>query len=176
MFGKLYPCAYAKDVFSIDYEKLYNAGYRGILFDVDNTLVSHNDDATPEVDGLLKRIGETGLKIVLVSNNGVSRLARFTENNGIPFVAEANKPAPEGLEKAVAQLGISKDQALVVGDQMYVDILGANNAGLDSIMVHFIVKKKGQWIGVRRYMEKVILFFFRLRRSRHKLDYAVLKR
>lgn len=176
MFSKLYPCAYAKDVFSVDYQKLYDAGYRGILFDVDNTLVHHNENSTPEVDALLKRIGEIGLKTVLVSNNGTTRLARFTETNGAAFVADANKPAPHGLEKAVALLGIAREQALVIGDQMYVDILGANNAGLDSILVHFMVKKKGEWIGVKRYMEKFVLFFFNIRKSRHKLGYAVIKR
>jgi hypothetical protein len=56
MFCEFYPCAYARDVFSIDYQALFDNGYRGILFDVDNTLVHHNEDTTPAVDALLEKI------------------------------------------------------------------------------------------------------------------------
>lgn len=176
MFGKLYPCAYAKDVFLIDYKKLYENGYRGILFDVDNTLVHHNDDSNPEIDALLAKITDIGFKIVLISDNNAARLERFVKQNGLPFIAEANKPSPQSFDKAADMLGITKEQAVVIGDQMFIDIRGANNACMDSIMVHFVVKDKKAKIGIRRHLEKIILFFYRFRTSRHKLKYAILKR
>lgn len=176
MFCAFYPCAYARDVFSIDYQALFDNGYRGILFDVDNTLVHHNEDTTPAVDALLEKIAAIGLKTILVSNNSAQRLSRFTQSNGVPFVSDANKPEPEAYEQAVQRLGISKAQALVIGDQMFVDIHGANRAGLDSILVHYIVKNPRAWIGFRRYIEKFVLLIFAIRRSCHTLDYAIKKR
>lgn len=175
MFGKLYPSAYAKDVFSIDYKKLYEKGYRGILFDVDNTLVHHNDDATPEVEALFREIFAIGLKTILISDNTTARLERFTKNIDTPFIADANKPQATSFEKALEVLGIEKSEAVVIGDQMFMDIAGANNALMDSIMVHFVVKDAKAKIGIRRYIEKFILFFYNFAKSRHKLDFAISK-
>lgn len=176
MLAKLFPSAYAKDVFSIDYQKLYDKGYRGILFDVDNTLVHHNDDSTPEVDALFRKIHAIGLKTVLVSNNHPQRLERFVVNIDCPYLPEAGKPQPEGYWKAAQLLGIPKEQAVFIGDQMFVDIYGANKAGIDSIMVHFIVVNEKEPIGIRRHLEKLVLFFYRLQKSRQKLNDVIIKR
>ena len=54
MISQFYPYEYADSVFFIDYNKLYNKGFRGIIFDIDNTLVHHGDDSTHEVDELFK--------------------------------------------------------------------------------------------------------------------------
>ncbi len=176
MFRSLYPDAYAKDVFSIDYEKLYEKGYRGILFDVDNTLVHHNGDATEEVEKLFIRIHKAGLKTILVSNNEASRLERFLRNIDSDYVSDAEKPDTKGYIKALHKLGISPEEAVFIGDQMFVDILGANKAGIDSILVHYIVVNEKEFIGIRRYIEKFILFFFNIRRGCHKLNDIVIKR
>ena len=57
MFKRFYPYAYVDSVFAINYQKLYNMGYRGLIFDIDNTLVHHGDDSTPEIDDLFFKIG-----------------------------------------------------------------------------------------------------------------------
>ena len=56
MFKKFYPYEYANSVFDVDYKELYNKGYKGIIFDIDNTLVHHGDDSTKEVDELFREI------------------------------------------------------------------------------------------------------------------------
>jgi predicted HAD superfamily phosphohydrolase YqeG len=58
MLKLLYPFEYVDSVFSIDYKKLYELGYRGIMFDIDNTLTHHGEDSTKEVDNLWKRRNE----------------------------------------------------------------------------------------------------------------------
>lgn len=175
MLRNYYPGAYAPDVFSIDYQWLFDQGYRGILFDVDNTLVHHNADSTPEVDALFHRIHEIGLKTVLVSNNSPARLERFMENIDTCYVADADKPNPRGYEKALRILDISKEQAVFIGDQMFIDIYGANKCGIASILVRFVVVNEKAWIGLRRYLERAVLFIYRMRRSFHKLDGAIKK-
>ena len=58
MLEKYYPYGYAPSVFAIDYKKLYDKGFRGLVFDIDNTLVHHGNDSTPEVDAAVCRIEE----------------------------------------------------------------------------------------------------------------------
>lgn len=169
MFKSLFPSAWAPDVFAIDYAALFHKGYKGILFDVDNTLVHHNGDATPEVEALFHQLHAIGLKTVVVSNNDAPRLERFLQHIDCPYVCDANKPDAGGYQKAVDMLGISTEEAVFIGDQMFVDIYGANKAGMDSILVHYIVVNEKEPIGIRRHLEKVVLFFYNLRKSAHKL-------
>lgn len=175
MLHMLFPCAYAKDVFSIDYKKLYDKGYRGILFDVDNTLVHHGDDSTPQVDELIAGIQAIGLKVIMVSNNDVPRLERFLKNIDAPYISEADKPDTAGYLKAIEVLGISKNEAVCIGDQIFTDILGANRCGLDSILVHFITVRENEPIGIRRHVERVILTCYKFFKKRHTLKDVIIK-
>ena len=69
MWEQYYPFEYVDSVFSIDFQKLYEKGYRGILLDIDNTLVHHGDDSNEQVDKLFRKIHRIGLKTLLISNN-----------------------------------------------------------------------------------------------------------
>ena len=69
-----------------------------------------------------------GLKIVFLTNNDRERVERFNANIGAPFVCDAEKPDVKGYIKALEILGLEKHEAVVVGDQMFVDIVGANRA------------------------------------------------
>lgn len=80
LISRYFPYEYVEDVFSIDYKRLYEKGYRGLVFDIDNTLVPHGADSTKEVDDLFVRIHETGLKTLLLSNNSEARIKRFLAN------------------------------------------------------------------------------------------------
>ena len=168
MFQKLYPWAYAESVFHVDYQKLYNKGYRGILFDIDNTLVHHGDDSTEEVEELFRTIQRMGFKTLLLTNNGEKRVRGFLKNIDSPYLCNADKPKPHSYEKAVTMLGIRKEEAVCIGDQMFVDIYGANRSGIASILVHFITLPGETKIGKKRYVEKWILSLYK--RSRKYRD------
>lgn len=157
MLECFYPYEYADSVFSIDYKKLYDQGFRGILFDIDNTLVHHGDDSTPEIDSLFSRIQSTGLKTILISNNDEARVKRFIKNIDTLYICDADKPNTAAYLKAVKMLDIRKKEALVIGDQMFIDILGANKSGLASILVKFIKLESETKIGKRRYLEYLVL-------------------
>ena len=146
MLERWYPTAHVPSVFAIDYEKLAALGYKGILFDIDNTLVHHGDDSTPEVDALFRHIHSL-------------------------FIAEAGKPDPAAYRRACAMLGLPPEQVVCVGDQVFRDIRGANSAGLDSILVDFIRLPGETHYGKKRVLEKVILWFYhRDPRRRGRLD------
>lgn len=166
MLKKFYPSFYADDVFSVDYEKLYKKGCRGIIFDIDNTLVHHGDNSNERVDGLFRRLHEIGFKTVLLTDNDDARVKRFIRNIDTPYICDAEKPAPENFLHAVDLMNIRKKQAVMIGDQIFTDILGANRAGIKSIMVKFIRLPEEKYIGKRRYLEKAILFFDRRKKCK----------
>ena len=165
-----YPYDYADSVFAIDYRMLAERGYKAVIFDIDNTLVHHGDDATPEVAALFGSIHSLGLKTLLLTNNDEERVLRFNRNIGTKYVCDADKPDPDGYIRALEILGVRKNEAVMVGDQMFMDIIGANRCGIPSILVHYITVPGEVRIGKKRYLEKAILFFYRRsRKYQHRL-------
>lgn len=165
-----FPYEYVDSVFSLDYEKLYRLGYRGLLLDIDNTLVLHGADSNPAVDELFRQIHRAGLKTLLLSNNSEERILRFLAHIDSPYLAEADKPAPAGYLRALEMLQIPKEQAIVIGDQIFTDIYGANRCGIPSILVRFLRRDGERKIGKRRWAEKLLLQLYRLdRASCHRL-------
>lgn len=159
MLKKFFPSDYAESVFSIDYDELYNKGCRGIIFDIDNTLVHHGDNANERVELLFIRLNQIGFKTVLLTDNDEARVKRFVENIDSPYICEAGKPDLGGFLMALEIMRLPREQAIVIGDQIFTDILGANRAGIASILVKFIRLPEEKHIGKRRYLEKLILSF-----------------
>ena len=168
VLGMFYPRERAADVFAIDYQKLYDIGYRAVLFDIDNTLVHHGDDSTEEVDALFLQIHQIGLKTMLVSNNGVDRIERFLRCIDSPYIANADKPDPTCCRRAMETLNVTPNETVFIGDQVFTDILCANRCGIASILVDFIRAPNETKIGIRRHVERVILWCWRLCRPRRK--------
>ena len=160
MFKLLYPHEYVESVFSVDYEKLYNKGYRGIIFDIDNTLVPHGKNSTREIDDLFQTIHSVGFKTLLLSNNCEERIKRFLENIDSLYIYDAGKPSITNYLNAIEMMNIKKEEAIYVGDQVFTDIYGANKSGIDSILVKYIRSKNETKIGIRRNLEKMILKFY----------------
>ena len=169
MFRKFYPHEYATDVFALDYEKIFRKGFRAVIFDIDITLVPHGEDSTPEIDALFKKIHAVGLKTLLLTNNDAARVKRFIKNIDTPYICDADKPAPAAYLKAVEMLGVRKEEAIFVGDQIFVDILGANRSGIASILVHYVTAYEEHNIGIRRRVEKIILKFYSWSSFQHRL-------
>lgn len=177
MFKKFYPYAYVDSVFVIDYKKLYALGYRGLIFDIDNTLVHHGDDSTPEVDALFLKLHQLGFQTVLLSNNSEERIQSFIKNIETQYIDDAKKPDISGYLKAVKMMGLKKEEVIFIGDQLFTDILGANKSGIASILVKFIQIDMNAPIGKRRHVERVILSFYRKnKRYRNRLGNITVRR
>lgn len=165
MLKKFYPHAYVESVFSIDYKKLYLKGYRGLIFDIDNTLVPHGNDSTAKVDVLFKDIHDIGFKTLLLSNNSEERILRFVRNIDTSYIAEANKPHPENYILALDKMQLEKNEVLFIGDQIFTDIYGANQSGISSILVHFLHHADETNFGKRRQLEKIILKLYKINKK-----------
>lgn len=158
--SRFYPNAYIEDVYSINYEELYDIGYRGIIFDIDNTLVPHGKESNEAVDDLFVRLHNIGFKTLLLSNNSDSRINQFNANINTLYIHNANKPSPKSFVDALNILEMNKQNTLVIGDQIFTDILGANRAGIKSILVKYIGYYNKEWKGYRRMAEALILLFY----------------
>lgn len=165
---RYFPDEYVEDVYSIDYQRLKEKGIKGLIFDIDNTLVAHGADSTPEVDSFLFRLKDLNFKIMLLSNNSEERIIRFTRNTGISYIHDSGKPSPAGFLKAVKEMGLNKEAVIMIGDTIFTDILGANRAGIYSILVKYIGYYKKERKGIKRGIEKWILKIFKLTKSIHK--------
>ena len=132
----LVPDIYCASVLDIDPQALAESGVRGVLLDLDNTLLARgSSELTPEVCAWVSSLREHGLKVAIVSNTNNDRCARIAKELDVPLVRNAFKPFKHGLVRACAMLGIACRDAVMIGDQCYTDILGASRAGMISIMV-----------------------------------------
>ncbi|WP_442603652.1 YqeG family HAD IIIA-type phosphatase [Paenibacillus sp. KN14-4R] len=164
MFTKLVPKQSARTVYEIDIQQLWNQGKRGIITDLDNTLVGAKDPlATPELIVWLDGVREIGFKVIIVSNNYHGRVSAFADPLNIPFIHAAKKPTSNPFHKAMELLGTSADETVVIGDQMMTDIFGGNRLGLYTILVDPITPKdEGVFTKVvNRTLEKVALRFMK---------------
>lgn len=136
MLKKFAPSEYVKDIFHIKPEMLKERGIKGVITDLDNTLVAWDrPDATPEIIDWLAGMQAVGIHVTIVSNNNELRVQAFSEPVQIPYIAKAQKPLGKAFKRALTLMGTSKEETVVIGDQLLTDILGGNRAGLHTILV-----------------------------------------
>ncbi len=162
----LFPNEYAASAYEIDYEKLYRQGFRGIVYDIDNTLVLPDEPADERAAALIGRLFDIGFKVAVVSNNREERVRSFAEALGTAWIAKALKPFPEGYRKACTALGTAPEETLCIGDQVFTDIWGANRLGMYSILTTPFTLHEEIQIRLKRIAEKPILFADRKRRGK----------
>ena len=160
MLKKFYPREYYRSAFAIDYEKYYEEGYRGLLFDIDNTIVGHDAPYDENAVHFFDALKKIGFRTCLVSNNFDSRVRPFALGVGSEYVCNAGKPNPSGYKKAMELIGCDISNALFIGDQFFTDIWGANNAGVYSILVKPLGGEILMQIKLKRKLEKIVLFFY----------------
>jgi HAD superfamily phosphatase (TIGR01668 family) len=159
MFERLLPNLRLNSVYDLDIEALARRGIKGIITDLDNTLVGAKEPhATPRLIEWLDKLHKQGFKIVIVSNNNKVRVSRFADPLGIPYIPLARKPSHQAFRKAFEILGLREDQTAVIGDQMMTDVLGGNRLGLYTILVLPIAPKdEGVMTRVNRLIERIAL-------------------
>jgi HAD superfamily phosphatase (TIGR01668 family) len=172
MLRIFYPKRLADSSYDIDYEKLYREGYRGILFDIDNTLVEHGADATPRAVALFDKLKGIGFQTCLISNNRDERVRRFNRQIGTNYIHKANKPLTKNYIRATKIMGTRLDNTVFVGDQLFTDVFGANRIGMMTYLVKPIHPKEEIQIVLKRKLERIVLYFYRrdLAKGRIKQD------
>lgn len=134
MLKKLCPKSQANSILELDLNQLEKSGIRGIIFDLDNTLVEwKKDNLSPEVIDLISRFKKRGYKLCILSNALEHRVETVAQMLNIPYVSRAVKPRKSPFRKALEIMGTGPEQTAVVGDQLFTDILGGNRMKLYTI-------------------------------------------
>jgi uncharacterized protein len=134
MLRKLCPKVQAESVLELDLVELQRVGIRGIIFDLDNTLVEwKHDNLNPEVMELVSRFKDAGIKMCILSNALEHRVETVAKLLDIPYVSRAAKPRKSPFKKALEFMGTEPEETAVVGDQLFTDILGGNRMELYTI-------------------------------------------
>lgn len=160
MFKCFYPDRYVDSTYGIDFRQLYQQGYRGLLFDIDNTLVPHGAPADARAKALFAQLREIGFSYCFISNNKQERVESFCKEVGGFCICKASKPNPKGYKKGMELLGTDVHTTLFVGDQLFTDIYGAKRAGIFCILVKPIHPKEEIQIVLKRHLEKLVLHFY----------------
>lgn len=166
VFHNWYPDEDWDSAYQIDYPTFYEKGYRGILFDVDNTLVEHNEPVTIPAIELFRHLKELGFKTCIISNNIEERVRPLATVLETEYIHKAGKPSAKGYIRGMEKLGTAPEQTLFVGDQIFTDIWGANRAGIHSILVRPIARHEEIQIILKRHLEKIVLYRYRKRKTK----------
>ncbi|WP_010650972.1 YqeG family HAD IIIA-type phosphatase [Oceanobacillus massiliensis] len=156
------PNQHVKTVFDIQPETLKERGIKGIITDLDNTLVAWDvKDATSEVLQWFKIMKDHDIKVTIISNNNQERVEIFSEPLGTPFVYSARKPLSKAFKTVAREMELKKEEVVVIGDQLLTDVLGGNLAGFYTVLVVPIVKTDGKITKINRSIERRILNYMR---------------
>ena len=132
---------------------LSDRGITLLMMDFDNTIVPYTTDIpVPEVENWLRDMLTSQVRICVVSNSRNSRVRVFCEKRGIPCITHAKKPFSKGIRQCLQRFDTAPQQAALVGDQIFTDTLGANCAGITSILVEAI-DNHTIWLKLRHVAE-----------------------
>jgi len=162
----LLPRMMTKAVTDLSPELLQKRGIRLLMMDFDNTIVPYTrNNPAPEVVAWLKTMQASPVQLCVVSNSKRPRVQVFCKKYGLPCITHARKPFSKGIRECLNRFGIPKEQCALVGDQIYTDTLGANCAGVRSILVQAI-DNHNIWLKLRHVAEMpFILLAWRRRLS-----------
>lgn len=160
MFKNFYADAYLNNILDVTPEFLKERNLKGLILDIDNTLIGHNvpmpDD---KIMAHLRLLEKEGIKLCVVSNNRFERVKNFSEKIGVKFfVHDALKPKARGYNLASKEMELDKKEIAAVGDQIFTDVWGARRAGCFAILTKPLHKGgEGFFIALKRILEKPFL-------------------
>lgn len=155
---KIYPRMYYKNIQSINIEDLISADIKGLILDVDNTLIDLNKNMPDGVNSWIQEAKKQGIKMCILSNsNKEEKVRKVAIDLDIPYIFFAKKPLKSGFLKAKEVLGLENKNIASIGDQIFTDVLGANLSKMISIFVEPINDKDYFITRIKRPMEKFII-------------------
>lgn len=158
MFEKFFPDFLIDKTQDIHYEFLKRNGIRGLILDIDNTLVpNHVKEADEAVVRWMERIKSSGIKVCIVSNASQKRVVKFNERLKVYAIHRANKPGTKNFLQAARLMALEPKEIAVVGDQIFTDVYGGNKAEMKTILVKPIDKREVLFVRLKRYPEKLVL-------------------
>lgn len=154
----LQPDLFVKSIFTLDVDWLKERGIKGVLLDIDNTLITHKQKIPDEkVVELIEFFKKNGIQTAIVSNATKKRVDVFNEKLGLYARYRAFKPSNKGFLKAMAKLKLIPEETAVIGDQLFTDIRGGNRLGLTTILVEPLDVNEPVTVRLKRILEKLFV-------------------
>lgn len=159
MINKIfYPDDYFPSIMDIDYSKIYKKGIRGLIFDIDNTIVPYNTYEIPDsVLDLFKNLTREGFAVCFLSNNKKKRVSHFEQLFNIHAFHTALKPTPFGIWRVIKYLNLPRNKLAIIGDQIFTDIICGRTQKIYTILVAPLVERTDFINKFKRSLELNIL-------------------
>jgi uncharacterized protein len=152
------PNEHVKSIFDISAKSLVEKGIKGVITDLDNTLVEWDrPNATPQLVEWFNEMRNQGIMITIVSNNKEQRVKEFSDPLDIPFIHQARKPMVKAFRHALREMNLQKDEVVVIGDQLLTDVFGGNKSGIHTILVVPVAQTDGFFTRINRRIERTLL-------------------
>ena len=166
----LYPKLYLNSVKEITIELMQKYNLKGLILDVDNTLIDYNKNMPEGIQERIEQLKEEGISFCIVSNsNKKEKVKNVAKKLDIPYIYFAQKPLKRGFKKAKSILQLPKEQIGVVGDQILTDVVGANRSNMFPILVKPI-NEKDIWITkLKRPLENRIIEKYQEMQEKHTI-------
>ena len=166
----IYPKEYLNSVKDINLELLHKNNIKGLILDVDNTLINLDRKMPAGVSSWAKDLKANGIKICILSNSNhldkVEAVAKILE---LPYIFFGKKPLKSGYLRASDILKLTNPNIAVVGDQIVTDIIGANRCQMFSILVKPIEEKDYLITRIKRPIERFIIKRFEKKKRKESL-------
>lgn len=165
----IYPKEYLNSVKNINLELLNKNNIKGLILDVDNTLINLDKKMPAGVSDWAKNLKAQGIKICILSNsNHLNKVEAVAKILDVPYIFFGKKPLKSGFLRARDILKLPNENIAVVGDQIFTDIIGANRCNMFSILVKPIEEKDYLITRIKRPIEKFIIK--RFEKNKRKLS------
>lgn len=157
IFAAMKPDEVCKSVYDVPLAELKEAGKTCLLLDFDNTLGPDHATAPDKYAfDFIEKITTEGFKCCLVSNAKTGRSSKIAETLGIPCVTYAHKPRPDGIYRALKLMETAPENAVMIGDQVFTDVIAGRLAPVYTIMVEKYSSKEIWYVVLKRPFEKLV--------------------
>ncbi|MCQ2751825.1 MAG: YqeG family HAD IIIA-type phosphatase [Coriobacteriales bacterium] len=152
------PDRYFVSVLDIKPQEIIDAGYKGIVLDLDNTILPRTEKKVPRnLKKWVKQVQKSGIEVVFLSNNWHGRIVKAAKKMNVELVTKALKPCPHGFLQARWHMGTKRKNTLVLGDQTFTDILGGHILGMESWLVKPLATQDLKHTKILRNVDKIAL-------------------
>ncbi len=157
MFDRFFPDIYIKDIYSIDYDNLKTLNINTLVFDLDNTIAPFDIEyPTDEIKSFLKKLSDEGFRVLIVSNNSLGRVEKFSKDLDVKYIHKAGKPKIKKIKSFIIDNGGSLDSTAIIGDQLFTDMWVGTKLNLTKILVEPIANRDEFTVKLKRGLEKFI--------------------
>ena len=151
------PDYYYKTIYDIDFDELKKEGIKLLLIDIDNTIIPWDSAVVNiKLSDLFERLKDSGFVIRLLSNAPKRRTKDIADKLGVEGIGRSYKPFSFNFKKSINAEGFSKNETIMIGDQIFTDLLGAKLAGIKVILVDQLSEKELKATRFMRLLERLV--------------------